>query len=109
MTAPDFDIRELRKTYRYQQFRDRFMRRNPLCAECDRQGRVAKSDEMDHVVPVTQAPERVWDETNLEALCRPCHHEKTARENGWLPNPVRERREARFARARQFVRSTRSD
>lgn len=109
MAGDALDIRELRKTYRYQQFRDRFMRRHPLCAECERQGLVRIADEMDHIVPVNQAPDRVWDETNLQGLCRPCHLIKTARENGRLPNPERERREARFARARQHVRSTLGD
>lgn len=75
------DIRALRKTYRYQRFRNRFMRRNPLCAECDRQGRVTVAVEMDHIVPVHKAPDRVWDETNLQALCLSCHIDKTAREN----------------------------
>ena len=102
------DIRALRKTYRYQKFRDRFMRRNPLCAECARQGLVTVSEEMDHIVPVVEAPDRIWDKTNLQALCRPCHEEKTARENP-NRNPRLDERRERFDRARQHVRSTLAD
>jgi len=95
--VPELDIQALRKTYRYQQFRDWFMRRNRLCAECERQGVVTLAEEMDHIVPVHQAPDRVWDVDNLQALCRPCHEEKTARENR-LPDPERDGWEALIER-----------
>lgn len=86
---PDIDIKALRKTYRYQQFRNRFMRRNPLCAWCERQGVVRLADEMDHIVPVSEAPDRVWDLENLQGLCRECHEKKTADENR-RPDPERD-------------------
>ena len=94
---PDLDIVALRKTYRYQKFRNRFMRRNRLCAECDRQGRVTVSEEMDHIVPVHEAPDRVWDIDNLQALCRECHERKTANENR-RPDPERDGWEALIQR-----------
>lgn len=93
----DLDIVALRKTYKYQRFRDRFIRRNRLCAECDRQGFVTLAEEVDHIVPVSQAPDRVWDETNLQALCRSCHERKTASENR-TPDPERDGWEALIQR-----------
>ena len=37
-----------------------------------------RSKDMDHIVPVREAPERVYDPENLQALCRPSR-EQTAR------------------------------
>lgn len=41
----------------------------------------------DHVVPHRGDPVRFWDETNWQALCRPCHAIKIAREDGGSARP----------------------
>lgn len=52
-----------------------FKRRNPLCAECMRQGRATEAFDVDHVVPKRLGG---TDElANLQSLCRPCHKAKT--------------------------------
>lgn len=56
------DIRTGRKSYCYQKARERFLRRNPLCAECERQGRVTVTVEMDRIVG-PQDSEGVLDDT----------------------------------------------
>ena len=43
-------------------------------------GRVAPPQEVDHIIPLEQGG--THDETNLQALCKPCHSAKTAREDG---------------------------
>ena len=58
-----------------------YLNENPLCAECHRQGFTVGADELDHIVPVAQAPDRFWDRANLQGLCRACHEEKTKMEN----------------------------
>ena len=36
--------------------------------------------EIDHIEPVSRAPDRKWDASNMQALCVPCHVKKTDRE-----------------------------
>ena len=59
--------------------RDRFLAANPLCMECDRQGRVEPAVDVDHIVPHRGDPKllRHWD--NLQSLCHRHHSLKTAR------------------------------
>ena len=54
---------------------------DPLCVLCERCGIVREATKLDHVVPVEHAPDRFWDRSNWQALCRGHHEEKTAREN----------------------------
>ena len=75
------DVRTLRATWRYRILRDRFILQNPLCAECDRQGRVTLSKELDHIIPAHERADLFWDQENWQALCEPCHHRKTSLEN----------------------------
>lgn len=51
---------------------------NPLCAECERNGRVSAVDEWDHIVPLWRGGSDT--EANLQGLCRECHSQKTAQE-----------------------------
>ena len=48
------------------------------CVECRRGGRL----EADHITPMQREPgQDPYDINGLQALCRSCHIEKTAREN----------------------------
>lgn len=53
---------------------------NVLCALCKVEGIVRLTEEIDHIVPFRgrDDPKRL-DPENLQGLCRPCHHAKTAR------------------------------
>ena len=46
------------------------------CQKCGKAGRL----ECDHVIPVHKGG-AFWEPSNLQALCRPCHFAKSAREN----------------------------
>jgi hypothetical protein len=48
--------------------RTRLQKENPSCRRCDNLG-----VEVHHVIPVYQAPERVYDPTNVTLLCSSCH------------------------------------
>lgn len=48
------------------------------CQECLRQGIYTKADEVDHIIPKHLGGPDSYD--NLEAICKPCHAEKTSRE-----------------------------
>ena len=52
------------------------------CRSCGKAGRL----EIDHVLPVSEGGER-YDLRNLQALCRPCHFDKTRAENAARAEP----------------------
>lgn len=60
------------------------------CEECARRGYLAVCDVIDHMVPVSDAPERRLDRANLDALCHAHHNgqkrrmEEYARKTGAL-------------------------
>lgn len=55
--------------------RDRY-----LCQPCLRKGRVRQATAVDHVHP--KANGGTDDEANLQAICDPCHDEKSATDRG---------------------------
>lgn len=75
------------KTSEWQSLRARVLRSHPLCVMCEAQGKVTPAKLVDHIVPVVVAPDRMFDETNLQPLCQSCHNQKTADERrgsrGW--------------------------
>lgn len=60
--------------------RDRFLRQNPLCAECLRCNRDHLADVVDHILPVRDFPAARLQKTNLQSLCTDHHAVKTAME-----------------------------
>jgi 5-methylcytosine-specific restriction protein A len=50
----------------------------PLCAQCEREGRITPGNEVDHIDNDASNNER----SNLENLCRPCHSRKTNADMG---------------------------
>ena len=57
------------KGNRWTIIRNWWMRNHPVCDACGMPG-----EEVHHIVPRQQAPERTHDVTNLRTLCRKCHH-----------------------------------
>lgn len=61
-----------------QAMRARLFTTNPLCAECERHGRVTLATQRDHIIPLAEGgPD---DESNEQGLCAPCHEEKSLAE-----------------------------
>ena len=56
-----------------------FRHMNPLCAECERKGRIAASECVDHIVPIQEGGDR-YAHSNMQALCNRCHASKSGRE-----------------------------
>ena len=54
-----------------------FLRANPLCALCSHDHRPVAAELVDHVTPIREAPDRIYDYSNLQSLCRSCHARKT--------------------------------
>lgn len=56
---------------RWQRWRALFLRAHPLCAECQRAGRVRPATDVHHVVAKRAGGSD--EESNLMALCHSCH------------------------------------
>jgi 5-methylcytosine-specific restriction protein A len=56
-------------------------RNEPLCRSCGAMGQC-----VDHIVPISEAPHRKLDDSNLQTLCNRCHTRKTLREEGRMKN-----------------------
>jgi len=73
-----------RSTARWRQLREVVLSRDPLC--CDpfgwhvASGRVVASTDVDHIVGIWARPDGVFDEANLQGLCKKCHSMKSSRE-----------------------------
>ena len=63
-----------------------YLRSHPLCAECQRQGRLTPASEVDHIIPHRLDMKVFWDYDNWQALCKSCHSAKTATEDGGFGN-----------------------
>ena len=53
------------------------------CQHCGKHGRM----ECDHRIPLDIAPDRMYDETNLQSLCSDCHFLKSQDERRGKPTP----------------------
>ena len=65
-------------TRRWRRRRLQVLMRNPLCVDCQAEGRVTAATEVDHIVPVSQGG--TDDDDNLAGRCHAHHHAKTVRE-----------------------------
>lgn len=68
---------------RWRTLRARFLKANPLCAYCEREGTMTPATIADHKTPHRGDPALMWDEGNLQPLCKR-HHDsaKQAEEKG---------------------------
>lgn len=77
--------------------RGHYLRAHPLCAYCQREGRIVEAQVVDHIIPhrlkeaidsgdtarIARAKSLFWDSAgNWQPLCKPCHDRKTATEDG---------------------------
>ena len=66
-------------SYRWLMFSRRFLALNPLCTDCDAEGRVTAATQTHHVIKVDDDPTRIFDADNCMALCATCHSVRTRR------------------------------
>jgi 5-methylcytosine-specific restriction protein A len=55
----------------------------PLCRFCGDQGRIVPAEVVDHIRPISEAPELRLERDNLRSLCARCHNSHTATEQGF--------------------------
>lgn len=74
--------------YRWQQAREGWLRKNPLCVRCQQAGINKPANVVDHIQPHRGDMTLFWDRTNWQSLCTNCHSsykqrlEKSGREAG---------------------------
>lgn len=67
--------------WRWQKIRKAVLMENPLCAACERAGRISAAEEVDHIIALINGG--TDDRHNLEGLCKACHAKKTADDLGY--------------------------
>jgi 5-methylcytosine-specific restriction enzyme A len=84
------NFRERGYSSKWDRFRLQFLKANPLCVMCKKDGRIAPARVCDHVVPHRGDPKKFWNpDGGFQALCISCHSKKTAKEDGGFGNPVK--------------------
>jgi 5-methylcytosine-specific restriction protein A len=58
-----------------------FLALHPLCLACKAEGITRLASEIDHIEPHRDNPEKFWNWSNLQALCKSHHFAKTRQEN----------------------------
>ncbi len=58
--------------YRWQQIRDQYLSKHPLCERCQAAGRLVPADLVHHKVPTELGGGH--EESNLMSLCNSCHN-----------------------------------
>lgn len=66
--------------YRWQQLRALFLRANPVCVYCEREGRLKIATVVDHITPHRGDDRLFWDQANWQSLCKHCHDSIKAKE-----------------------------
>jgi len=59
-----------------------YLKRNPLCVICLKEGRIETATVVDHIIPHKGNQDLFWDESNWQSLCKMHHDRKTAKEKG---------------------------
>ena len=62
---------------RWRKARALFLRQNPLCAECHKNGVLTPATVVDHIIPHRGDAVLFWDKQNWQPLCKDCHDKKT--------------------------------
>jgi 5-methylcytosine-specific restriction protein A len=68
------------QTGAWRKLRNAYIKANPLCAECQKQGIVKAASVVDHITPIRQGGEAL-DRSNLQSLCTSCHNSKSGKES----------------------------
>ena len=75
---------ELYHTTAWRKLRMKHLTANPLCKQCELEGRITEAKICDHITSIRDAVDQdaaFYDESNLQSLCRNCHNKKTWRDS----------------------------
>ena len=65
--------------YRWTQFSKAYLRKHPLCVQCEKDGYITPATEIHHIKMLRDGGSK-YDESNLMALCHSCHSRITMQE-----------------------------
>ncbi|MBI5618785.1 MAG: HNH endonuclease [Gammaproteobacteria bacterium] len=71
---------------RWKRIRRAFLSANPLCIECEREGKLEPATVVDHVIAHRGDRRLFYDVANYAALCATHHNRKTAALDGGFGN-----------------------
>lgn len=74
---------------RWRKARAFYLAKHPLCVICYEKKRLTPATIVDHIQPHHGDAVLFWNESNWQALCKPCHDRKTAAEDGGFGNTMR--------------------
>ena len=74
---------------KWRKYREGYLKHNPLCVECLKEGIITPATVVDHIVPHKGDSKLFWDKTNHQGLCKHHHDIKTAREDGGFGNYIK--------------------
>ena len=78
----DVDNSSFYNSRRWRSISKTFRKRNPLCAQCKRDGTITPATVCDHIKPISQYGMGVaTDIKNLQSLCTKCQNSKSGRES----------------------------
>lgn len=75
--------------YQWGKVRSSYIKANPMCEFCSEDGLLQEAQVVDHIVPISEAPELRLDPDNLRSLCKRCHDRRTALEQGFAKTNTR--------------------
>lgn len=55
------------------------LEQQPMCEECERNGKITPAQMVDHIVPINRGGASL-DIENLQSLCNACHNRKSAKD-----------------------------
>lgn len=64
---------------RWRGLRSAYLSQHPLCAPCEKVGRIEPATQVHHVEERKDKPDLAYEWDNLESVCLPCHNAKRAR------------------------------
>jgi len=65
------------KSKDWQQLRTYIIYRDPLCKQCEKEGILKSSVDIDHIEDIIDKPHLRLEPSNLQGLCKECHSQKT--------------------------------
>lgn len=65
--------------YKWRKESKAWLQQNPLCAECERSGRITLATDVDHIIPHRGDMDLFWRRSNWQSLCSLCHKIKTGK------------------------------
>lgn len=76
-------------THRWALHSKSYLKKNPLCVQCNAEGRVTPAAVTDHIIPANSGGD-FWDPKNHQGLCARHHNLKTANEDGGFGRPAKD-------------------